>query len=81
MQRAAISISSNIAEGFERGSLRDELRFLAMASASELRSQVLVVGELEMVDNEQCKSLAHHCHRVGALIFKLMTHKQSIAGG
>jgi len=39
---AVISISSNMAEGFERDSVRDEIRYLVIAkgSAAELRSQV-----------------------------------------
>jgi four helix bundle protein len=82
MQRAAISISSNIAEGFERGTPRDELRFLAIAkaSASELRSQLMVVSELELIDSEQGKELVRQCHRVGSLLFKLMDHKRSALG-
>ena len=80
MQRAAISISSNIAEGFERESLKDELRFLsiAKASASELRSQLLVAGDLGMLDEKDCARLNDHCHRVGSLIFNLMAHKRRL---
>lgn len=42
MQRAAVSISSNIAEGYHKFSKKDKDRFLSMAygSAAELESQL-----------------------------------------
>ncbi|MFN7339867.1 MAG: four helix bundle protein [Opitutia bacterium] len=81
MQRAAISISSNIAEGYERSTAKDELRFLSIAkgSASELRSQLLVVYGLGLIDKQTCESLADRCHRVGSLLFKFMKHKEGLA--
>ena len=44
MRRAAVSILSNIAEGFERGGDKEFLQFLAIAkgSAGELRAQLYV---------------------------------------
>ena len=44
IRRAAISILSNIAEGFERGGDREFLQFLAMAKGScgEVRAQLYV---------------------------------------
>ncbi|PSQ92571.1 MAG: four helix bundle protein, partial [Bacteroidetes bacterium SW_4_67_19] len=44
IRRAAVSIMSNIAEGFERGSRREFARFLdiAKASAGEVRSPLYV---------------------------------------
>ena len=42
--RSGLSISSNIAEGFERNSVKETLNFLncAKGSAGELRSQVYI---------------------------------------
>ena len=49
IQRAALSISNNIAEGFERGSTNELLQFIYIArgSAGEVRSMLCVV---EMMD-------------------------------
>ena len=59
IQRAVTSISNNIAEGFDRGSDRDFKRFLfiALASASEVRSLVHLGRELGYLDHESHKLL------------------------
>jgi len=51
MQNAAVSIASNIAEGYERGSTADYSRFVRMAraSAAELETQMLLVRDLDML--------------------------------
>lgn len=53
MQRAAMSIFNNIAEGFEYDNNADFIRFLkyAKGSAGELRNQLYVLKELKMVDD------------------------------
>ena len=63
MRDSAVSISSNIAEGFERRSRKEYLNFLNIAkgSAGEIRSQLYVafeVGYLEQVELENLRDKA-----------------------
>ena len=54
MRRAAGSVSSNIAEGFERDSKTEFVRFLAIAKGSvgELRSQLYLANRQGYLDDE-----------------------------
>lgn len=54
LRAAAISIFNNIAEGFEYTSNKAFLRFLlyAKGSAGELRSELFVLKEAEMIDKD-----------------------------
>jgi len=59
MRRASISISSNIAEGFERETAKEFIRFLfiAKASAGEFRSQLYLALDLGYVSEIEFNSL------------------------
>lgn len=69
MQRAAISVPSNLAEGEDRGTNKDALRFLFMAkgSLSELRTQLDIahaIGDLTAVIYGETESLADEVARL-----------------
>jgi carbamoyl-phosphate synthase large subunit len=73
LQRSAVSIPSNIAEGNARAGTRDYARFVSMAqgSCAELQTQLLLSMELNLGDRasiEHCLSL---CERVGQMLLKL----------
>lgn len=59
IRRASISISSNIAEGFERGSKKEFIQFLYIAKGSlgEVRSQLQVCFELGYMNEQNLKTL------------------------
>jgi four helix bundle protein len=55
IQRSAVSIPSNIAEGFERHSNKEFIQFLFVAkgSAAELRTQLYLPIEIKFIEKEK----------------------------
>ena len=56
--RSALSVPSNIAEGYERNSRKEYIRFLKIAKGfcGELRTQLYIAKELELVERKQLES-------------------------
>jgi len=59
IRRCAVSIPSNIAEGYSRYSKAEYVRFLqiAFASPAELEIQLLIAKELKYIENEDYQKL------------------------
>jgi four helix bundle protein len=59
MQRSSVSIPSNIAEGYERKSTTEYLRFLSIAQAStaELETQIIITKLVHNISDSQLESL------------------------
>ena len=84
IRRAAISTMSNIADGFERGSDRDFIRFLYMAKASagEVRSQLYVALDLGYVDKQKTNEIGALVQMVSRRVSGFIRYlKSSVRGG
>ena len=59
LRRAAVSIPSNIAEGYGRKTTPDYIRYLYIAYGSncELETQILLSGDLEYIKSEKLKEI------------------------
>jgi four helix bundle protein len=70
MQRAAISIPSNIAEGHERDSRQDFIRFLRIAkgSAAELRTQCYIAKKLELLTKTEGDAFINEAKELSAML-------------
>ncbi len=73
--RASVSVPSNIAEGFERGSTQEFIRFLFISkgSAGELRTQLYLAIELGYLKKEIGLELISECKHISAMIQSLIT--------
>ena len=82
MRRAAVSIMSNIAEGFES---RTEILFLeflgrAKGSSGELRAQSYVAHDAGYLSSEQLKNLQEQCEKCSGQISRFMDYLRRTNG-
>ena len=79
IRRSSISISSNIAEGFERETTKEFIRFLyiSKASAGEFRSQVYLAFDLDYINNDEFDNLILKVNEVSKLISGLIKYLNS----
>jgi len=66
IQRACISIMNNIAEGYERGSDAELIRFLfiAKASAGEVRSMLYLAGDLDYINKDIAEEFMNESKKI-----------------
>ena len=73
MQRAATSIPSNISEGAGRNSNRSFKHFLTIAigSAHELETQIIISSKLDYLSNPDCESLIADLTEIQKMLYRL----------
>ena len=76
IQKAAVSVMSNIAEGFERGGTAEFVQFLAVSkgSAGEIESHLYVALDQEYISEDQFRSLKQAAVSTKRLIAGLMDY-------
>jgi len=70
IRRAAISVSSNIAEGFGRYNAGEFRNFLSIASGSttEVKSQIYLAKEVSYIEGEEAERLIQRCDEITRMI-------------
>ena len=78
VRRAAVSVISNIAEGYERGGNKEFLQFLSLArgSCGELRAQLYLASDQGYVSSQVSQSLLAQTTEIGRMIAGLMQYLQ-----
>lgn len=70
MRRAAISISSNIAEGIGRHSFKDKARYteIAYSSSLELLNQIILSNDLEFLSDHLYQDIREDVSEIAAML-------------
>jgi four helix bundle protein len=74
LQRATVSIISNIAEGFERGAKEEFIYFLYIAKGScgEVRTQLYIALDQKFINKFEFESASNLAKRVSAMLYRLI---------
>ena len=70
MQRSAVSVPSNIAEGYERNTNKDFIKFLhySKGSCSELRTQIYLAIETKTIPKSEGQELLKSTNSISAML-------------
>lgn len=79
IQDAAVSVSNNIAEGYERHSNTELIRFLFIAKGScgEVRSQGYVAHRVKLLDEADATALIAEAKRLSKRIMRLIEARRN----
>ncbi|MBO6536733.1 MAG: four helix bundle protein [Balneolaceae bacterium] len=74
IQRSAVSIPSNIAEGFERQTNKEFIQylFIAKGSAGELRTQLHIADNVNEIDHQIAQKLISKATEISAMLHGLI---------
>lgn len=82
--RSAVSIPSNIAEGYERNGAREFIRFLNIAKGScgEFKTQVYIAQKIGYLPSDASANLLGHARSIAAMLSTLIKRlKENKASG
>jgi len=72
--RSAVSVPSNISEGAERPGRAEFRQFLGYAkgSAGELRTQIIIAGDLQYLSADQSSRMVAECRELSRMLWGLI---------
>jgi len=78
IQRSAVSVPSNIAEGFERQIDKKFIQYLFIAKGSyaELRTQLYLASELKYIEKEKIVNFIDRTKKLSSMLQNLITVKK-----
>ena len=78
IQRAAVSIPSNIAEGYERNTNKEYIQFLHISKGScgELRTQLYIAAEIGIITKDKSQEFIKITKEISAMLFNLIKTRQ-----
>ncbi len=77
--RAAVSVTSNIAEGFARSSHKEKLHFYAISlgSLAEVQSQLLIARDIRYITDDEFNTIELRAEEVGRILGGLVKKTRS----
>jgi len=80
LRRAAVSFTSNIAEGFSRNSYKEKLQFYSMAlgSLTEIQNQLLISRDIGYLEKEEYNNLIRQTIKISKITNGLIKKSKSL---
>lgn len=80
LRRCAVSITSNIAEGFSRQSFKEKIQFysIALGSVTELQNQIIIAKDVGYLDEAIFKKLLTQSIKVHKIINGLIKSSRAL---
>jgi four helix bundle protein len=74
IQRAAVSIPANIAEGDELDTDKQSIRhfYIAKGSSAELQTLLIIANEIDYIDNDSMEYLINECKIISVMLTKII---------
>lgn len=79
IQRAAVSISANIAEGVELDTDKQSIRhfYIAKGSVAELQTLIIIAKEIDYIDLKTLEDLVNECRIISVMLLKIINARSN----